>query len=57
MEYAIPLVVAGFVFTRIVAIALFGFLLYQVLRPTPAKVPARSQGDYARERAEATRRS
>lgn len=57
MDTTIALIVSGFLVTRVVAIAGFGYLLYRILRPEPARVPVRSRSNYARERAEATRRT
>ena len=55
MENDIALMVSGYLLARLGLLAVFGYLIYRVLRPTPSKAPAQTQSNYATERLSAVR--
>jgi hypothetical protein len=48
MENDIALIAAGYLLTRIGVLVAFGYLVYRVLRPTPAKARIETKREYSR---------
>jgi len=48
MENDIALMAAGYLLTRIGVLAAFGYLVYRVLRPAPAKARIESSREFLR---------
>jgi len=55
MENDIALMASGYLLTRIGVLVAFGYLVYRVLRPAPAKVRINSNRDFSRAGAGVTR--
>ena len=55
METDIAMIATGYVLARIGIIAAFGYLIYRVMRFGSAKVPVKTQSNYARERLASSR--
>lgn len=57
MENDIALMASGYLLLRLGVLAVFAYLVYRVLRPSPKKVRVRAQSNYARERYQSTHRA
>jgi hypothetical protein len=55
MENDIALIAAGYLLTRIGVLVAFGYLVYRVLRPSPAKVRIKSNREFSRAGSHLTR--
>ena len=55
MENDIALMASGYVAIRFGLLALFAYIIYRVLKPSPKAAPIRSQSYFASERSAATR--
>ena len=55
METDIAMIATGYVLARISVLAAIGYLIYRVVQSAPARIPVKTQSNFARERFESNR--